>query len=102
MCLSAGLLDYGVPIIDLQLDSRGTGRSRDQIVEEIRKATLKAPYFLVTNHGIPESSFTALWKAQESFFSQPQETKRQVAFDADRCGPTLPSSQPLIILGPFL
>ncbi|XP_078157777.1 flavonol synthase 1-like [Carex rostrata] len=62
-----------IPVIDL------ANTSRDQIIDEIVKASREWGIFQVTNHGIPPVVIQELQRVGKKFFELPQEEKEKVA-----------------------
>ncbi|MEJ4834266.1 2OG-Fe(II) oxygenase family protein [Enterococcus faecium] len=84
------------PIIDISALDNPTGRAA--VVNAIISACTNGGYFLVTNHGLKQSTMDDLLKAVETFFDLPLDEKMKYASDHDmapvRYGSSLNTNEP--------
>ncbi|KAI3883354.1 hypothetical protein MKW92_039600 [Papaver armeniacum] len=64
-----------LPVIDFSLLTSGSADQRSQIIQELRNACLHWGFFMVTNHGVPESMKEELINSCMSFFDLSPEEK---------------------------
>ncbi|KAI3831934.1 hypothetical protein MKW92_026518 [Papaver armeniacum] len=64
-----------LPVIDFSLLTSGSADQRFQIIEDLRNACLHWGFFMVTNHGVPESMKEELINSCMSFFDLSPEEK---------------------------
>ncbi|KAI3983785.1 hypothetical protein MKX01_005402 [Papaver californicum] len=64
-----------LPVIDFSLLTSGSADQRSQIIEDLRNACLHWGFFMVTNHGVPESLKEELINSCMNFFDLSPEEK---------------------------
>ncbi|KAI3879208.1 hypothetical protein MKW98_028775 [Papaver atlanticum] len=64
-----------LPVIDISLLTSGSVDQRSQIIEDLRNACLHWGFFMVTNHGVPESLKEELINSCMKFFDLSPEEK---------------------------
>ncbi|XP_042500955.1 2-oxoglutarate-dependent dioxygenase 19-like isoform X2 [Macadamia integrifolia] len=79
-----------IPVIDFSLLTSGTPDQRSKIVQQLGKACQDWGFFMVINHGVPESLREEMLKACQRFFDLTEEEKREYmgkhVLDPIRCG----------------
>ncbi|XP_019054433.1 PREDICTED: protein DMR6-LIKE OXYGENASE 2-like [Nelumbo nucifera] len=79
-----------IPAIDFSLLTCGTPEQRTKIVRDLGKACLEWGFFVVINHGMPESLRKAMLEVCQDFFHLAEEEKREYmgkqVLDPIRCG----------------
>ncbi|XP_068645431.1 1-aminocyclopropane-1-carboxylate oxidase homolog 1-like [Aristolochia californica] len=75
---NSGTLDE-IPVIDLQ-GVINIGANRDEIIDQIRRASERWGFFQVVNHGIPVSLLEEMIEGIRRFFEQSDEVKIQYHF----------------------
>ncbi|KAI3983220.1 hypothetical protein MKX01_005186 [Papaver californicum] len=64
-----------IPVIDFSLLTSGSPDQRSKIIEELRNACLRWGFFMVVNHGVPESLKEELINSCMNFFDLSPEEK---------------------------
>ncbi|KAI3871525.1 hypothetical protein MKW98_011580 [Papaver atlanticum] len=64
-----------LPVIDFSLLTSGSADQRSQVIEDLRNACLHWGFFMVTNHGVPESLKEELINSCMNFFDLTPEEK---------------------------
>ncbi|XWS21452.1 hypothetical protein CRYUN_Cryun30bG0055900 [Craigia yunnanensis] len=79
-----------IPTIDLSLLTSRDPYQRSKVISELGNACLEWGFFMVINHGVPETLRDEMMRKTESFFDLTREEKRQYTgkklFDPIRCG----------------
>lgn len=76
---SYGEATFSVPTIDLSDFIQYPDSSQaNEVIEQIRQACASSGFFQLTGHGIPEALQRQAFAAARSFFSLPDEEKRQL------------------------
>ena len=82
--------DLSIPIIDFSLLTSGDPNCRTQIIQDLGKACEKWGFFMVVNHGVPESLMKGVITACDEFFNLREEEKEEFegkhVLDPIRCG----------------
>ncbi|KAF5448454.1 hypothetical protein F2P56_028989, partial [Juglans regia] len=85
-----------IPVIDFARLTSGTPDQRSKLVHDLGKACQDWGFFMVINHGVPESQMKALIKACGEFFNLKEEEKQEFAgkhvLDSIRCGTSFNAS----------
>ncbi|KAL6859079.1 hypothetical protein ACP4OV_018081 [Aristida adscensionis] len=67
----------GVPVVDLGVLVNGTADQRSQAVRDLGRACRDWGFFMVVNHGVPESLREAMMAACKGLFDLPREEKAE-------------------------
>ncbi|KAK3006311.1 hypothetical protein RJ639_016865 [Escallonia herrerae] len=82
--------DSSLPVIDFSLLTSGNPDQRAKVVHDLGKACEEWGFFLVVNHGMPESLVEKVVNASQEFFNMTEEEKKEFegkhALDPIRCG----------------
>ncbi|KAI4304000.1 hypothetical protein MLD38_039572 [Melastoma candidum] len=73
--LGSGTSKFSIPVIDLAR-VKGDEACRDEVVQEVRRASETSGFFQVLNHGIPERVLEAMKDGVRRFFEQDGEIKK--------------------------
>ncbi|KAF6166823.1 hypothetical protein GIB67_005699 [Kingdonia uniflora] len=91
------LLDEHIPSIDLSLLTSPYPDQRFKIVKQLGEACRDWGFFMVINHGVPESLMQGMLDACQSFFDLTEEEKLEFAgkhvLDPIRCGTSFNASE---------
>ncbi|KAL4318036.1 hypothetical protein GQ457_18G015260 [Hibiscus cannabinus] len=68
--------EESIPTLDFSLLTSPNTDERSKAVQELRKACQDWGFFMVTNHGVPESLMKAIIQASGEFFELTEEEKR--------------------------
>ncbi|GAV83244.1 2OG-FeII_Oxy domain-containing protein/DIOX_N domain-containing protein [Cephalotus follicularis] len=66
-----------IPTIDFSMLTSGTPDQRSKVIQDIGYACREWGFFMVINHGVPETLREAMIRGGESFFNLPEEEKRE-------------------------
>lgn len=66
-----------LPVIDFSLLTSGTPHQRSKIIQELGQACKDWGFFMLINHGIPESLMEAVIEGIRGFFDLTEEEKRE-------------------------
>ncbi|KAG6639750.1 2-oxoglutarate-dependent dioxygenase 19-like [Carya illinoinensis] len=77
--VSDELFEDSIPTIDFSLLTSGTPEQRSKIVNELGKACQDWGFFLVINHGVPDSLMKVMIETCEEFFKLTEEKKQEYA-----------------------
>ncbi|KAI4962616.1 hypothetical protein ZWY2020_028722 [Hordeum vulgare] len=69
--------DDGIPVVDLAVLVNGDAWERAQAVRHLGRACQDWGFFMVTNHGVPETLQSAMMDACRELFSLPPEQKQE-------------------------
>ncbi|OMO85206.1 hypothetical protein CCACVL1_10366 [Corchorus capsularis] len=79
-----------IPTIDFSLLTSNNPEERSKVIQDLAKACQDWGFFMVINHGVPESLFKAIIEACRAFFELPEEEKQEFegkhVLDPIRCG----------------
>ncbi|KAK6277788.1 hypothetical protein POUND7_018111 [Theobroma cacao] len=79
-----------IPAIDFSLLTSGNPDERSKVINELRNACQEWGFFMVINHGVPETLRKEMIRATKDFFDLAGEEKQQYTgkklFDPIRCG----------------
>ncbi|KAK2968657.1 hypothetical protein RJ640_012500 [Escallonia rubra] len=79
-----------IPAIDYSLLTSGTPDQRSKVIDELGKACEEWGFFLLVNHGVPETLIDKVFDASNEFFNLSEEEKQNFdgknALDPIRCG----------------
>ncbi|KAK6257037.1 hypothetical protein QUC31_000496 [Theobroma cacao] len=79
-----------IPTIDFSLLTSGNPDERSEVINELRNACQEWGFFMVINHGVPETLRKEMIRATKDFFDLAGEEKQQYTgkklFDPIRCG----------------
>ncbi|KAK2971803.1 hypothetical protein RJ640_018492, partial [Escallonia rubra] len=82
--------DDSIPIIDFSLLTSGTLYQRSKVIDDLGRACQDWGFFMVVNHGVPETLMKAVIGACNDFFYLTEEEKREFegkdVLDPIRCG----------------
>ncbi|KAI6678351.1 hypothetical protein NL676_039147 [Syzygium grande] len=82
--------DDSIPVIDFSLLSSSNPDQRSKVISDLAKACQVWGFFMVINHGVPESQMKATVDAFMRFFDLTEEEKREFqgrhVLDPIRCG----------------
>ncbi|KAL5705447.1 hypothetical protein ACHQM5_023748 [Ranunculus cassubicifolius] len=85
-----------IPIIDFSLLTSTSPAQRSNVIQELGKACQDWGFFMVINHGVPESLLGDMIDVCKKFFDQSEQEKLQYAgkhpLDPIRCGTSFNSS----------
>lgn len=85
-----------IPTIDFSLLTSSSPDQRSRIVQELEKACQDWGFFMVINHGVPQSLTENMLKACQDFFDQSENKKLENAgknvLDPIRCGTSFNAS----------
>ncbi|KAF2320499.1 hypothetical protein GH714_027744 [Hevea brasiliensis] len=85
-----------LPVIDYSLLTSGTPHQRSKIVHDLGKACQNWGFFLMINHGVPESLVRSMIDGCRGFFDLPEEEKEEYrgkhVLDPIRCGTSFNAS----------
>ncbi|XP_030464945.1 2-oxoglutarate-dependent dioxygenase 19-like [Syzygium oleosum] len=88
--------DDSIPVIDFSLLSSGNPDQRAKVVSDLAKACQDWGFFMVINHGVPESQMKAMFDMLTRFFDLTEEEKREFegkhVLDPIRCGTSFNAS----------
>ncbi|CAK9133711.1 unnamed protein product [Ilex paraguariensis] len=88
--------EVSIPIIDFSLLTSAIPEQRFKAIQDLDKACQDWGFFMVVNHGVPESLLKGIINASTEFFNLPEEEKKEFAgkniSDPIRCGSTLSTS----------
>ncbi|XP_056166026.1 2-oxoglutarate-dependent dioxygenase 19-like [Syzygium oleosum] len=88
--------DDSIPIIDFSLLSSGDPDQRSKVVSHLAKACQDWGFFMVINHGVPESQMKAMVNMLTGFFDLTEEEKMEFkgkhVLDPIRCGTSFNAS----------
>lgn len=88
--------DDSIPIIDFSLLSSTDPDQRSKVVADLAKACRDWGFFMVINHGVPESQMKAMFDVLTGFFDLTEEEKREFegkhVLDPIRCGTSFNAS----------
>ncbi|XP_012069171.2 protein DMR6-LIKE OXYGENASE 2, partial [Jatropha curcas] len=88
--------DESLPVIDYSLLTSGTPDQRSKIIDHLGKACQDWGFFMVINHGVPESLMGSLIDTCRGFFDLPEEEKEEYrgkhVLDPIRCGTSFNAS----------
>ncbi|XP_010939711.3 2-oxoglutarate-dependent dioxygenase 19 [Elaeis guineensis] len=73
------IIQEEIPTVDFSLLTEGTPEQRAQVVRHLGKACEEWGFFMVVNHGIPESLREAMLDSMMEFFDQTEEEKGEYA-----------------------
>ncbi|XP_030538342.1 2-oxoglutarate-dependent dioxygenase 19-like isoform X2 [Rhodamnia argentea] len=99
--------DDSIPVIDFSLFSSSNPDRRSKVVSDLAKACRDWGFFMVINHGMPESQMKATVDAFTRFFDLTEEDKREFqgkhVLDPIRCGTSFnPSVDKVLFWRDFL
>ncbi|OMO59136.1 Oxoglutarate/iron-dependent dioxygenase [Corchorus olitorius] len=66
-----------IPTIDFSLLTSSNPEERSKVIQDLAKACQDWGFFMVTNHGVPESMMKAMIEACRAFFELPEEEKQE-------------------------
>lgn len=69
--------DDGIPVVDLAVLVNGDAWERAQAIRHLGRACQDWGFFMVTNHGVPETLQSAMMDACRELFSLPPEQKQE-------------------------
>ncbi|OMO63567.1 Oxoglutarate/iron-dependent dioxygenase [Corchorus olitorius] len=82
--------DESIPTVDFSLLTSSNPEERSKVIQDLAKACQDWGFFMVTNHGLPESMMKAMIEACRAFFDLPEEEKQEFegkhVLDPIRCG----------------
>ncbi|XP_030464946.2 2-oxoglutarate-dependent dioxygenase 19-like [Syzygium oleosum] len=82
--------DDSIPVIDFSLLSSSNPDQQSKVISDLAKACQDWGFFMVINHGVPESQMKATVDAFKRFFDLTEEEKREFqgkhVLDPIRCG----------------
>ncbi|KAK2973625.1 hypothetical protein RJ640_022273, partial [Escallonia rubra] len=82
--------DGSLPVIDFSLLTSGNPDHQAKVVHDLGKACEEWGFFLVVNHGMPETLVEKVFNASHEFFNLTEEEKKEFegkhALDPVRCG----------------
>ncbi|KAL5563942.1 hypothetical protein UlMin_033689 [Ulmus minor] len=83
--------EHSIPVIDFSLLTSGSPDQRSTIIHELRKACEEWGFFMLINHGVPESVMKEMINACETFFNLSDEEKKEFrgtkdVLDPIKCG----------------
>ncbi|BFG41233.1 hypothetical protein CerSpe_275070 [Prunus speciosa] len=85
-----------IPTVDFSLLTSGTPQQRSQAIHDLGKACQDWGFFLVINHGVPESLMKAILDGCQGFFDLSEEEKQEFegkhVLDPIRCGTSFNAS----------
>ncbi|OMO85204.1 hypothetical protein CCACVL1_10364 [Corchorus capsularis] len=88
--------DESIPTIDFSLLTSSNPEERSKVIQDLAKACQDWGFFMVTNHGVPESMMKAMIEACAAFFELPEEEKQEFegkhVLDPIRCGTSFNAS----------
>ncbi|XP_059448280.1 2-oxoglutarate-dependent dioxygenase 19-like [Corylus avellana] len=88
--------EESIPIIDFFLLTSGTPDQRSKTIHQLGKACQDWGFFMVINHGVPESLMKAMTDVCGEFFNLTEEEKREYGgkhvLDSIRCGTSINAS----------
>ncbi|XP_030538343.1 2-oxoglutarate-dependent dioxygenase 19-like isoform X3 [Rhodamnia argentea] len=88
--------DDSIPVIDFSLLSSSNPDRRSRVVSDLAKACRDWGFFMVINHGVPESQMKAMFDMLTGFFDLTEEEKREFegkhVLDPIRCGTSFNAS----------
>ncbi|OMO85195.1 Oxoglutarate/iron-dependent dioxygenase [Corchorus capsularis] len=88
--LSVSEANESIPTIDFSLLTSSNPEERSKVIQDLAKACQDWGFFMVTNHGVPESMMKAMIEACAAFFELPEEEKQEFegkhVLDPIRCG----------------
>ncbi|XP_002265816.1 2-oxoglutarate-dependent dioxygenase 19 isoform X1 [Vitis vinifera] len=68
---------HSIPIIDFSLLTSGDPDQRSRAIQDLDQACLEWGFFMLINHGVPESLMTGMIEACRGFFDLTEEEKRE-------------------------
>ncbi|KAL6347259.1 hypothetical protein AAG906_013695 [Vitis piasezkii] len=68
---------HSIPIIDFSLLTSGDADQRSRAIQDLDQACLEWGFFMLINHGVPESLMTGMIEACRGFFDLTEEEKRE-------------------------
>ncbi|AES72487.1 flavonol synthase/flavanone 3-hydroxylase [Medicago truncatula] len=80
-------LAASIPVIDFSLLTSDDLKIHTKAVHEIAKACSEWGFFMLTNHGVPESLMQELMKKTHEFYNLPEEEKEEFGDDGDPLSP---------------
>ncbi|XP_010272964.1 PREDICTED: protein DMR6-LIKE OXYGENASE 2-like isoform X2 [Nelumbo nucifera] len=85
-----------IPTIDFSLLKSGTPEQRSSTIRDLGKACQEWGFFMVVNHGVPETLREEMLRGCQSFFDLTEEEKQEYAgkhvLDPIRCGTSFNTS----------
>ncbi|KAI6678172.1 hypothetical protein NL676_038968 [Syzygium grande] len=88
--------DDSIPVIDFSLLSSSNPNQRSKVVSDLAKACQDWGFFMVINHGVPESQMKAMVDMLTGFFDLTEEEKMEFkgkhVLDPIRCGTSFNAS----------
>ncbi|GMI83761.1 Germination Insensitive to ABA Mutant 2, Gain-of-function in ABA-modulated Seed germination 2 [Hibiscus trionum] len=69
--------EESIPTVDFSLLTSGNPDERSKAIQQLGKACQDWGFFMVTNHGVPESLMKAIIEACRGFFDLTEEEKRE-------------------------
>ncbi|CAK9186995.1 unnamed protein product [Ilex paraguariensis] len=94
--------EVSIPIIDFSLLTSAIPEQRSKAIQDLDKACQDWGFFMVVNHGVPESLLKGIISASNEFFNLTEEEKKEFAgkniLDPIRCGTSLSTSNGKIFL----
>ncbi|CAK7355116.1 unnamed protein product [Dovyalis caffra] len=69
--------EASIPVIDYSLLISGTSDQRSKIIHELGRACQDWGFFMVINHGVPESLLSSIIDGCKGFFDLPEEEKQE-------------------------
>ncbi|OMO63566.1 Oxoglutarate/iron-dependent dioxygenase [Corchorus olitorius] len=93
-----------IPTIDFSLLTSSNSEERSKVIQDLSKACQDWGFFMVTNHGVPESMMKEMIEACRAFFELPDEEKQEFegkhVLDPIRCANLYPPCpQPELAMG---
>ncbi|KAL3515504.1 hypothetical protein ACH5RR_022406 [Cinchona calisaya] len=89
--------EVSIPVIDFSLLSSTNLDQRLKVVQELGRACQEWGFFMVVNHGIPETLMKAIFDVSDEFFNLPEEEKigyeTKHVLDPIRCGTSFNASK---------
>ncbi|GMN58969.1 hypothetical protein TIFTF001_028070 [Ficus carica] len=86
-----------IPVIDFSLLVSGSPDQRSKVIDELSKACENWGFFIVTNHGVPESLMDGVIDGCRDFFDLSEEEKMEFVgkdvLDPIRCGTSFNASK---------
>ncbi|KAI4367178.1 hypothetical protein MLD38_022944 [Melastoma candidum] len=68
-----------IPVIDLSMLVSGGPDEKSRMIRDLRMACQEWGFFMLINHGVPESLMSAMEAATREFFDLPEDEKRKYA-----------------------
>lgn len=83
-----------IPVIDIAAFFTGTPEERRAVAEAVDAACSTIGFLVITGHGIPQTSFDAIYDVSRDFFALPLEEKMKVVSTVDRHEGFTPNADP--------